>query len=219
MNRITEANRKRLQFLRHLYEVTGGNEYAIVNDQELGNELGFTGDETDKVVRYLEGEHLIETVTFGGNISITHWGIVEIEKALSEPDQPTQYFPPVNVIIGGEQMTVFDQRGQHVTYQYNAAGDINFGAVQNRMDVVAELEKLKAEFDRAAEAGIIDEDTVIDAKYQLNKAASQAKRPKPDKKTVLQHLEEAKALISGVVGAAGLITALIEAADKVRQFF
>ena len=31
-------------------------------------------------------------------------------------------------------MAIFDQRGQRVTYQYNAAGDINFGAVQNRPD-------------------------------------------------------------------------------------
>jgi hypothetical protein len=27
-------------------------------------------------------------------------------------------------------MAIFDQRGQQVTYQYNAAGDINLGAVQ-----------------------------------------------------------------------------------------
>jgi hypothetical protein len=117
-------------------------------------------------------------------------------------------------------MTVFDQRGQHVTYQYNAAGDINFSAVQNRMDVVGELEKLKAEFDRAREAGVFsDEDIVIDAKYQLDKAASQAKKPEPDKKSVLEHLEGAKALIAGVTGAASLVTALVEAAGKVQQFF
>ena len=42
-------------------------------------------------------------------------------------------------------MTVFDQRGQQVTYQYNAAGDINFGAVQNKADVVGELKNLQAE--------------------------------------------------------------------------
>lgn len=116
-------------------------------------------------------------------------------------------------------MAVFDQRGQHVTYQYNAAGDINFGAVQNRMDVVAELEKLKAEFERAREAGVLDEETVLDARYRVDKAASQAKKPEPDKKSVLEHLEEAKALIAGVTGAAGLVSALVEAAGKVQQFF
>jgi hypothetical protein len=36
-------------------------------------------------------------------------------------------------------MAIFDQRGQRVTYQCNAAGDINFGAVRNRMDFVGEL--------------------------------------------------------------------------------
>ena len=44
-------------------------------------------------------------------------------------------------------MAIFDQRGQRVTYQYNAAGDINFGAVQNRMDLVGELGKLQREWE------------------------------------------------------------------------
>ncbi len=116
-------------------------------------------------------------------------------------------------------MAVFDQRGQHVTYQYNAAGNINFGAVQNNMQVVAELEKLQAELAKAAQAGLFDEETATDADYQLKKAVQAAKKPEPDKKSVLEHLEEAKALIAGVAGAAGLVTGLIEAADKVRQFF
>ena len=30
---------------------------------------------------------------------------------------------------GEISMAIFDQRGQQVSYQYNAAGDINFGAV------------------------------------------------------------------------------------------
>jgi hypothetical protein len=34
-------------------------------------------------------------------------------------------------------MSVFDQRGQHVNYQYNACGDINFGQVQNRAHLAA----------------------------------------------------------------------------------
>jgi hypothetical protein len=212
MDKVAERKRRRFQFLRHLYEATGSDEFVSVNDQELGNELGFTLDETDQVVDYLVGEYLIKRLGMGSSdISITHQGIVEVEKALSKPDQPTQYSPPVNVI--------FDQRGQHVTYQYNAAGDINFGAVQNRMDVVAELEKLKAEFERAHEAGVLDEDTVLDARYQIDKAASQANKEEPDKKSVLEHLEAAKALIAGVAGAAGLVTALVEAAGKVQQFF
>jgi hypothetical protein len=116
-------------------------------------------------------------------------------------------------------MTVFDQRGQQVTYQYNAAGDINFGAVQNKIDVIAELEKLQAELATASQAGVFDEDTATDAEYQLKKAVQQAKKPEPDKKTVLDHLNEARALIEGVAAAAGLVGALAQATALVQKLF
>ena len=55
--------------------------------------------------------------------------------------------------------------------------------------------------------------------YQLKKAVQQAEKPEADKKSVLQHLQEARALIAGVAEAAGLVGALVEAADKVKDFF
>jgi len=116
-------------------------------------------------------------------------------------------------------MTIFDQRGQHVTYQYNAAGNINFGAVQNPVDLAAELEKLLAEMQEAIKAGVFDEETATDAEYQLKKAVQQAKRPGPEKKTILQHLTDAKAAIEGVTAAAGLVGALVKAAELVQAFF
>ena len=33
-----------------------------------------------------------------GNIGISHKGIVEVEAALNNPDKPTHYFPPANII-------------------------------------------------------------------------------------------------------------------------
>ena len=115
-------------------------------------------------------------------------------------------------------MSVFDQRGQHVTYQYNAAGNINFGAVQNRMDVIGELEKLQTEVNKAIEANVFDEETATDVEYKVTKAVQQAKKPEPDKKTVLERLQEAKALIEGVAAAGGLVTALVQAAEVVQKF-
>ena len=50
-------------------------------------------------------------------------------------------------------MAQFDQRGQQVTNQYNAGRDMNFGAVQNRVDLVTELEHLKGQFAQAKEVG------------------------------------------------------------------
>jgi hypothetical protein len=52
----------------------------------------------DLIFQYLEGEHLIKHENLDGDISITHDGVREVEEALSNPDRPTHYFPPVNII-------------------------------------------------------------------------------------------------------------------------
>jgi hypothetical protein len=119
----------------------------------------------------------------------------------------------------GDNMAIFDQRNQKVDYQYNAAGDINFEGVQNRIGLTNELEKFKAELSRAAEAGAIDAEIVTDAEYQIAKAIQQSKKAEPDKKSILGHISNAKTLIEGVAATSGMITALIKAAEIVQQLF
>jgi hypothetical protein len=135
-----------------------------------------------------------------------------------------------NIIAGGGirgarggEMTIFDQRGQHVNYQYNAAGNINFGAVQNRLDVVEQLEKLKAEIAKAAGSNALDQDTATDVEYKVQKALQQAKKPEPDKKSIVDYLSEGKQLLAGLAGGAaalgGLITAFTQAIEVVQKVF
>ena len=115
-------------------------------------------------------------------------------------------------------MSTFDQRGQRVNYQYNAAGNINLGSVQNQMQLVEEMEKLKSELSKAAEAQVIDAEIFTDADYQLNKAIQQAKKPQPDKKSVMDHLNSAKSLLEGVTAVNGIITALSQVIQLVIGF-
>jgi hypothetical protein len=122
-------------------------------------------------------------------------------------------------VIDRSRSTAFDQRGQRVAYQYNAAGDINFGAVQNRMDLVGELGKLQRELTQARQAGLFDEGVATDAEYQLTKAVQEAKKPSPTKGTLLDHLNSAKSLVESAAAAGGLVTALTKAAEMVQQFF
>ena len=97
---VEEKRKQRFQFLNLVYEHTDGNEDELVNMYELGEALNWGRDTPYLVCQYLRGEYLIEFVTHGGDISITHRGVVEIEKALTQPEEATNYFPPVINIIG-----------------------------------------------------------------------------------------------------------------------
>jgi hypothetical protein len=116
-------------------------------------------------------------------------------------------------------MAVFDQRGQKVTYQYNATGDINFGMVQNRVDLVGELEKLKAEVSKAREAGELSKKDATTVEYQITQAINETEEENPDKTTLLEHINGAKTLIESLGAASGLVKGFAEAAQTVQQLF
>ena len=67
-NQILAMKEKRFQFLKRMFEITEGNEKADVNLWELGDELGYSRPETDKIDDYLVGEELIFHFAFVGVI-------------------------------------------------------------------------------------------------------------------------------------------------------
>jgi hypothetical protein len=116
-------------------------------------------------------------------------------------------------------MTTFDQRGQKVNYQYNAAGNINFGNVQNRVDFTNELEKLKAELDNAANAGVIDDEAKTDAEYHLTKAIQHSKKETAEKSTILEHLGMVQKVVTTIAGLGGLAAAVTKAIELAQHIF
>ena len=116
-------------------------------------------------------------------------------------------------------MAQFDMRGQRVTNQYNAGRDMNFGAVQTPEDLIMVFDQLNEQFKQAREAGVLSEETTIETQYQITKAAQQARKPDPDKKTIVDHLTTAKTLLEGATAASGLVTALVTAIQLVQKLF
>lgn len=82
----------------------------------------------------------------------------------------------VSVLIGKVLTTTFDQRGQHVSYQYTVAGNINFALSQSRMNLAAELEKLKIKFDIAVKHNSFDFETNIEVGTRLDLAMVETKK-------------------------------------------
>jgi hypothetical protein len=95
---IEEVRKKRFEFLHVVYEKAGGDRFRYVRMWDVGVQLGLTHEETERIAQYLVDEHLLAHAALGGLMAITHYGIQEVENALSHPDQATQHFPPVNII-------------------------------------------------------------------------------------------------------------------------
>lgn len=130
-------------------------------------------------------------------------------------------------------MTQYDPLPNQVGIQSNSGGDItigdstiniagrdlNFGSVQNKQELISQLEQLKEAFAKAGETQIISEETAIDAEAEVKKAIGQAKKPTPDKKSVVNYLTAAKSLIEGIAGAGGLVTSIVGAIEAVQKLF
>ena len=101
---IEQIRSKRFQFLHRCYDLSGGDELKHLSMFNIGEELGFDKSLTMQIAQYLKGEGLIKFRTMPGGIAISHSGVVHMERALSEPDAPTEYFPAVINIISAEQI-------------------------------------------------------------------------------------------------------------------
>jgi len=95
---VKKLQRQRFEFLKGVYERSEGSKYQDVDVYSVGEEIGLSSGEVDRAVEYLIEEGLIKRPHFGNDVAITHRGVVEAERSLVQPDQPTDYFLPLNVI-------------------------------------------------------------------------------------------------------------------------
>jgi hypothetical protein len=119
----------------------------------------------------------------------------------------------------GGNMSVFDQRGQNVNYQFNAGNDINIDTVNSKEDLSNELFKINREIDHAKNAEVIPDDIANEAQYRLVEASRELQSENSSQDTILSHLGKAKELLNDFEAAVGLVTTLVKAADVVSELF
>jgi len=166
---------------------------------DVGNELGMSSDETVSAVDYLVGEGLATHRAIGGAIAMTHQGVVEVERSLSAPEAPTQYFPPVVNILHVQNMIGSQiQQGTHHSTQTQTVASSDIEAIKNL------VEKLKAGLSSIPLNG--DQKNEADAEIQTVEA--QLKSSKPKINILRESLKTLRNLIEGLAGnalAAGLL--------------
>jgi uncharacterized protein YegP (UPF0339 family) len=99
MTTLEERRSHRLQFLKALYDATDGNEFKVVNIWDIGKKLKWDDETVNVTAQYLVGEGLLQYLTLGGGLVITHFGVEQVENAIANPEQETKYFPPIINLI------------------------------------------------------------------------------------------------------------------------
>ncbi|MBV9230424.1 MAG: hypothetical protein JOZ18_14030 [Chloroflexi bacterium] len=122
--------------------------------------------------------------------------------------------------VGGDVVYGTQTKFEGDNYGNQAGRDINIGAGQHTGDdPIATLKHLQSLLAQAQERGLLDEETSTEAVYHVSKAFQQAKKPNPDKNSILDNLNTAKEFVEGVAAAGGLVTAIANAIELVRRMF
>jgi hypothetical protein len=188
---IQEMRKKRFVFLRKCYEVSEGSTLQIFEMWKVGEELGFDRKLTGVVTEYLDGEDLIKYTTLGGGISITHRGIVEIEQALGDPDEPTDHFPPLNVIYVGQMI---DSQIQQAS---PAAAQVTFREGKDE-----ELRALVESLSNSIEEFGLDDQEKSDLQAEILTIEAQTSKSKPNRTIIAESLRSIRTILEQAAGAA-----------------
>jgi hypothetical protein len=204
MDILTKKKTDRFRFLNRLYERTEGNYHALEDMFEVGNDVGLTRDDADGVMQYLSGEGLASYRTLGGGVAITHSGLLEVERALSEPKIPTQYFPPVVNILNVQSMVGSQiQQGSHGSTQ-----------TQTQSISQSELAAIQA-ITTALQSGLdslaLGANARAEATAEIQTLNAQIQSSKPKASIIRESLKTLRSLVEGVASNA--------VADKILPLF
>jgi len=191
LDKLEEKRKRRFIYLNALYEKTDGDTFKHVSMLDLGRGIGFSDEETQNVVNYLNGENLLEIVEFQGIIAISHYGVVNVEEALSSPEKETHYFPPVVNVMNVH--TMIGSQIQQGTTGSSQAITLSSADLLSLQQLVKELLKKLPELDLSDSAR---RETEAEAKT-IN---SQLSSPNPKQSIIKESISSIKTILEGAAG-------------------
>ena len=212
---IEEMRSRRFHFLYRCFEISGGDELKHLSMFDVGKELGFDESLTMRIAQYLEGEGLIKFRTMGGGIAISHRGVRHMERALCEPDAPTEYFPAVNIIQVGRMVD------SHIQ-QASPSGIQVIGAQYGLEQLQEVVQSLVESVDQLALELSLGEQEKTDLLAHIKTVEAQMQASGPRTAIVKQCLSSIVAVIRGAsVAVAGSLLAqqLLEKIETLQRMF
>jgi hypothetical protein len=192
---ISKKKQDRFKFLNRIYEVSDGRTGYMINGETIGKEFGFDRGYSTAIYYYLNDEGLTEPMGSGIYLSLTHYGIKQIEEALSEPNEPTEYFPPMNIINIGKMQGGVVQQG---------TGNSNINITSN--ETINNLNQYLDKLNKFADKYLKNDSLQQEIRADVNTIKQQLKSPKPKKTIIKASIQSVKEILIGASG--GLIGSL-----------
>ena len=167
MNEIEKIQRKRFDFLNEVYKDTGGDLINFANCSEISKRLNLDSREALGISWYLQKKNLVK-LQGADEITITEYGIDEIESAFRKPESATLYFP-ANIINIGQMIDS--------SFQQAAPGSTQISIInkQNTDEMQKMLQLLKDELANFS----LKEHQLQELNAEIQTIEAQLKSPKP----------------------------------------
>lgn len=198
---FSKKKNDRFNFLNKIYEISDGQTSYIVDGwEQVGKILGFDWNYSTNIYHYLNDEGLIEPMGAGIRLSLTHDGLKEIEKALNEPDKPTEHFPPINqyntINIGTMQGGAIQQATSTSTINYTTSNEV----IKDITEFTKELKEFIAKEN-------LPKDEVEELETDIETIEVQSKSKRPKTEILKTSLNSIKSIMERVI--AGVATKVI----------
>jgi hypothetical protein len=192
-----EIKKNRFDFLRTLYDETGGDIWKTYFIVDIGRKLDFDPDEAEKIAQYLQDEGLIEIMSKDRDIRILHAGIKEVEEAMEHPDKPTDHFPE-NVIH------IETMLGSQIVQASPGATQLNILTADDRRTIEEDLALLKEHLDELK----LPPEQESDLRAETETIEAQMKSSKPKREVVAGAYASIKGILQSAAGGIAAHTAL-----------
>jgi hypothetical protein len=215
---VVDIERKRIAralLLAGVFSETDGDERLLVDAGAIGAQVGLSPEEVTQAAKYLEGENLLKGTWFLGpkppHVSITHWGVKEMEDSQTYPDRPTEHFPPAavynqfTITVGRDMVGSVVHQGTHESTVTTNIGDGDLTALRAFVDLArSSIERL----------GLLP-NSFEEFDSELVTIEAQLKSPKPKKPTLSLALQSIKTILAQATTSAAA-AGLLEAVNHIR---
>lgn len=210
-NRFKQQTILRFNVLVYAEDRSKNNRRAIILREQVAEALGVAPDDLISTLQYLEGEGLIEFSVGVDSFIITHLGVLEVEEALTNPEDSTKHFLPVaevrnEIIIHGNVI------GSQLNQQSPGSNQSIALQIQNSQ----EIGNLLITLEESLEELTLTETELREARSEIATLRAQIQSPRPKRSIVAEGLSSLRSICEGAMGS-GLATAAIANLDRITS--